>query len=53
VLNGQIAATAETFEAIGAKRLEWAAMLPPDKFREGHNTLQVFAIEGNALRRLA
>jgi hypothetical protein len=47
-LNGTIAATTRTWTGQGG----WMAMLPPDRLREGENTLEVFLIDPAAPHRL-
>jgi sulfatase-like protein len=45
-LNGRIVATAEGFTARGAKKVNWAAMIPPRAYHDGRNRLEVFRIAG-------
>jgi Sulfatase len=51
-INGRIVATAEGFPAVGAKRLEWSAMIPPESLRRGRNTIEVFRSEAERLTPL-
>ena len=48
---GRIVATAEGFGNRGAKKLNWAAMIPPKAYKDGRNTVQIFEIAGK--RKLA
>jgi hypothetical protein len=50
-VNGRIAATAEGFSSRGAKKLNWAAMIPPSAYKDGRNAIDVYEILG--ARRLA
>jgi hypothetical protein len=45
-LNGRIVATVEGFATHGARKLNWAAMIPPRAYHDGRNTLEVFHIAG-------
>jgi len=49
-VNGRIVTTAEGFAARGAKKVNWAAMIPPRAYHDGRNRLEVFRIAGQ--RRL-
>jgi hypothetical protein len=51
-LNGRIVATARGFRAVGAKKLEWSAMIPPQSLRRGRNTVELYRTEGNRLTLL-
>jgi hypothetical protein len=51
-LNGRIVATARGFPAVGAKKLEWSAMIPPQSLRRGRNTVELYRTEGNRLTPL-
>jgi hypothetical protein len=46
-INGKIVATAEGFKARGAKKLNWAAMIPPTAYHDGANAVQILRITGN------
>jgi hypothetical protein len=48
-VNGRIAATAEGFAAVGAKRLSWAAIVPSGAYRQGPNRVDVYRIQGPRL----
>lgn len=52
-LNGEIVATGKSFPDLGADRLNWALLFPPSKLRAGENRLELFQVEGDALRRIA
>jgi hypothetical protein len=45
-VNGMVSAVTDAVVENGAVRL--SAMVPPDAFREGNNTIDVFAIDGTA-----
>jgi hypothetical protein len=45
-VNGRIAATAVGFRARGAKKLNWAATIPPSAYHDGSNTVQVLRMVG-------
>jgi hypothetical protein len=45
-VNGRIAATAVGFKARGAKKLNWAATIPPRAYHDGSNTVQVLRMVG-------
>jgi arylsulfatase A-like enzyme len=45
-VNGRIVATAEGFKTRGAKKLNWAAMIPPGAYHDGANTIQILRIAG-------
>jgi hypothetical protein len=51
-VNGRIAATAQGFPAVGAKKLEWSAMIPPQSLRPGGNTVELYRAEGSRLAPL-
>lgn len=52
-LNGEIVATGKSFKDLGPNRLNWALLFPHSKLRAGANRLELFEVEGDALRRLA
>jgi hypothetical protein len=45
-LNGRIVATADGFADHGVKKLNWAAMIPPNAYHDGSNTVQILRITG-------
>jgi hypothetical protein len=49
-VNGRVVATTTGFRARGAKKLNWAAMIPPIAYHDGANTVQILRITGS--RRL-
>jgi hypothetical protein len=51
-VNGRIAATGVGFADRGDNKLNWAVMVPPSSFKDGHNVVQVFRIDGNKLTLL-
>jgi hypothetical protein len=51
-LNGRIVATAQGFPAVGAKKLEWSALIPPQSLRRGRNTVELYRTEENRLTLL-
>lgn len=52
-LNGEIVATGKSFKDLGPNHLNWALLFPHSKLRDGENELQLFQVEGDALRRIA
>lgn len=52
-LNGEIVATGKSFKDLGPNRLNWALLFPHSKLRSGANRLELFQVEGDALRRIA
>jgi hypothetical protein len=48
-VNGRVAGTTRSFERGGETRV--AGFVPPDAFRAGSNTLELFAIEGSGVDR--
>jgi hypothetical protein len=51
-VNGRIVATAQGFPAVGAKRLQWSAMIPPQSLRRGRNDVELFRTEADRLTPL-
>jgi hypothetical protein len=51
-VNGRIVATAEGFPAVGAKRLQWSAMIPPSSLRPGRNEIELYRTEAERLTPL-
>jgi hypothetical protein len=51
-VNGRIVATAQGFPAVGAEKLEWSAMIPPQSLRRGRNTVELYRTEGDRLTPL-
>jgi hypothetical protein len=45
-INGRIVATGVGFKSRGAKKLNWAMMVPPDAYRDGKNELAIYQIQG-------
>jgi hypothetical protein len=51
-LNGRVVSTATSFKPVGRFHVEFASLLPADGFRAGRNRLEVFAVKGDALKRI-
>jgi sulfatase-like protein len=52
-VNGRIEATAQGFPAVGAKRLQWSAMIPPSSLRRGRNDVVIYRTTAGRLTPLS